>query len=286
MTTSLPIAPGAIPALSMGRVVLTVNDLDLVARFYRNVLGFEALRSDGTVAELGAGGDVLLELRQDRAARRATPREAGLFHTAFLLPERADLARWVKHAAAARAPVVGASDHLVSEAIYLSDPEGNGVEIYADRPPQAWTWDAGTVHMATEPLDVDDLVQAAGSSSWRGAPEGTRVGHVHLKVGALPPAEDFYAGLLGFGITSRYPGGTFYALDHYHHHLATNVWNSRGAGVRAFPSTGLAAFEIALDADRLAAIAARAGQEAADTLELTDPWGTAVRIVTAGAART
>lgn len=270
------------PAISMGRVILTVNDLDQVAGFYRDVLGLEILRADGAVAELGAGSNVLLELRQDRAARRAAPREAGLFHTAFLLPERADLARWVKHAAASRAPVVGASDHLVSEAIYLSDPEGNGVEIYADRPAETWGWAAGAVRMATEPLDLDDLVQAAGLEAWRGAPEGTKVGHVHLKVGALPPAEDFYAGTLGFGITSRYPGGTFYALDGYHHHLATNVWNSRGAGTRTFPSTGLAAFEIRLDRDRLAALAVRAGQSAADAFELADPWGTTVLVAAAG----
>lgn len=281
MTHSAPASPTSASSLSMGRVILTVNDLDAVAGFYRDVLGLEVLRSDGTLAELGAGSDVLLELRQDRAARRASPREAGLFHTAFLLPERGDLARWVRHAAAIRAPVVGASDHLVSEAIYLSDPEGNGVEIYADRPREAWDWEAATVRMATEPLDLDDLVQAAGSAPWRGAPLGSKVGHVHLKVGALPPAEDFYAGTLGFDITSRYPGGTFYALDGYHHHLATNVWNSRGAGVRAFPSTGLMAFEIRIDPTRLAAIAGRAGREAEDVLELTDPWGTGVRLVAA-----
>lgn len=266
------------PAIAMGRVILTVNDLDRVAGFYRDVLGFETLRSDGTVAELGAGSDVLLELRRDPTARRAAPREAGLFHTAFLLPQRADLARWVRHAADTRAPVVGASDHLVSEAIYLFDPEGNGVEIYVDRPRDRWTWDAGTVRMATEPLDLEDLV-AAGSGAWSGAPEGTKVGHVHLKVGALPPAEDFYARLLGFDITCHYPGGTFYALDGYHHHLATNVWNSRGAQVRTFPSTGLAGFEIRLDPHRHAAVAERAGRQGGGPLDLSDPWGTAVRLV-------
>ncbi|WP_247657667.1 VOC family protein [Aquabacter sp. L1I39] len=270
------------PTIAMGRVILTVNDLDRVAGFYRGVLGFETLRSDGAGAELGAGSDVLLELRRDPAARRASPREAGLFHTAFLLPQRADLARWVRHAADIRAPVVGASDHLVSEAIYLSDPEGNGVEIYVDRPRDHWTWDGDTVRMATEPLDLENLV-AAGSGPWTGAPEGTKVGHVHLKVGALPPAEDFYARLLGFDITCHYPGGTFYALNGYHHHLATNVWNSRGAGVRSFPSTGLAGFEIRLDPSRHAALARRAGREAADVVELTDPWGTSVQLAVAHA---
>ncbi len=271
------------PSLSMGRVILTVNDLDAVAGFYRSVLGLELLRSDGTVAELGAGSDVLLELRQDRAARRAGLREAGLFHTAFLLPTRGDLARWVKHAAATRAPVVGASDHLVSEAIYLSDPEGNGVEIYADRPRDAWHWDGATVRMATEPLDLEDLVSVAGTAAWRGAPEGAKVGHVHLKVGALPLAEDFYATTLGFDVTCHYPGGTFYARDGYHHHLATNVWNSRGAGGRDFPVTGLAGFEMRLAPQPLAAIAERVGQGASGTLDLTDPWGTPVRLLAAQA---
>ncbi|MCL2429951.1 MAG: VOC family protein, partial [Alphaproteobacteria bacterium] len=146
----------------MGRVALTVNDLGGVRAFYERIVGLHLLRQDGETALLGAGSDVLLELRRDSAARRRSPREAGLFHTAFLLPTRPDLGRWIKQAAATRAPVVGASDHAVSEAIYLSDPEGNGVEVYADRPASAWRWKDGVVEMPSNPLDVSDLIAHAG----------------------------------------------------------------------------------------------------------------------------
>ncbi|MFC0218849.1 VOC family protein [Pseudochelatococcus lubricantis] len=267
--------------LSMGRVALTVNDLDRVAAFYEQAVGLHLLRKDGTTVELGAGGDVLLELRGDASARRRSPREAGLFHTAFLLPSRVSLARWTHHAARTRTPVVGASDHGVSEALYLSDPEGNGVEIYADRPASAWKWHDGMVDMPSDRLDIEALLAQANGVKWDGFPVGSKVGHVHLQVGALAPAEAFYAGALGLDVTCRYPGGTFYAADGYHHHIATNIWNSRGAGIRDYPSTGLAEIELRLDASRAAAIRARAEapEGTAGQLLLTDPWGTSVAVI-------
>ncbi|WP_293854310.1 VOC family protein [uncultured Alsobacter sp.] len=267
--------------LALGRVVLTVKNLDAVQAFYERAVGLHVLRRDGDRVELGVGDAVLLELRRDASARVRSPREAGLFHTAFLLPSRADLGRWVKHAAATRAPVVGASDHAVSEAIYLSDPEGNGVEIYVDRPAATWRRNGHEVEMTTEQLDIDDLVAQAGARAWAGFPEGSTVGHVHLQVGAIPPAEAFYAGVLGFDLTCRYPGGSFYASDGYHHHLATNVWNSRGAGPRELPSTGLAEVEIRADRSRIEAVRQRATDAAGDgeRLVLRDPWGTSVALV-------
>ncbi len=268
--------------LSMGKVVLTVNDLDRVAAFYEQAVGLHRLKGDAASAEFGAGDAVLLELRRDAAARRRSPREAGLFHTAFLLPTRADLGRWTKHAAETRAPVVGASDHAVSEAIYLSDPEGNGVEIYADRPASTWARKGGSIQMSTEPLDIEDLVASGGTAAWQGFPPGSAVGHVHLQVGAIAPAESFYAGVLGLDITCRYPGGSFYAADGYHHHVATNIWNSRGAPVRSDVSTGLAEFEIYTDPARLAAVRSRVfGAESGARLSLRDPWGTAVTLLAA-----
>ena len=267
--------------LAMGRVALTVHDLDRVGDFYQRAVGLHRLRADPDRLLLGVEGSVLLELRRDPAARRRSPREAGLFHTAFLLPERADLGAWGRHAAATRVPVVGASDHGVSEAIYLSDPEGNGVEIYADRPPAQWHWQGGMVEMPSDGLDIADLLDRTGSRIWQGFPAGSSVGHVHLQVGAIAPAEAFYSGVLGFGITCRYPGGTFYAADGYHHHLATNVWNSRGASLRQLPSTGLADVEIRADATVLEAIAGRAGiaGTAPARLSLGDPWGTSITLV-------
>lgn len=269
--------------LSMGRVVLIVNDLDKVRTFYETAVGLHLLRREGESAELGAGSDVLLELRSDRSARRRTPREAGLFHVAFLLPTRGDLARWTRNAIERQTQVVGISDHLVSEAIYLTDPEGNGVEIYADRPSSQWLRQDGMIAMPTEPLDVGDLLTAAQGDPWRGFPEGAKVGHVHLQVGELPAAEAFYAGILGLDVTNRYPGAVFYAADGYHHHVATNIWNSRGASRREFPSTGLAEVEIRLTAASAEAVRQRAGETAAGHFMLTDPWGTPISILETGA---
>ncbi|MDX3809104.1 VOC family protein [Bosea thiooxidans] len=272
--------------LAMGRVALTVHDLDRVGDFYQRIVGLHRLRTDGSQLDLGVGDTVLLELRRDPAAQRRSPRDAGLFHTAFLLPSRTDLGAWARHAAATRIPVVGASDHGVSEAIYLADPEGNGVEIYADRPASTWKWHEGMVEMSSDPLDIADLLDRTGAGTWRGFPAGATVGHVHLQVGAIPPAEAFHGGQLGFDITCRYPGGTFYAADGYHHHLATNIWNSRGAAARAEVSTGLADVEIRVGPARLAALLQRVGADRAgvampDRVSLRDPWGTAITLVAA-----
>ena len=267
-------------AFSMGRVALTVNDLDVVGEFYEKAVGLHRLSRDGEVVTYGADGVVLLELRQDKAARRRGRREAGLFHTAFLLPSRSDLADWVKHATADRIPVIGASDHGVSEALYLSDPEGNGVEIYADRPASQWIQRNGLIEMPSDPLDIPALLESGGQEAWTGFPSGSVVGHVHLQVGAIAPAEAFYSGVLGLDVTCRYPGGSFYAADGYHHHLATNIWNSRGAERRDYPATGLAEVSICLDAARAEAIHHRAQNitEKDRTFLLDDPWGTRIAL--------
>jgi len=206
----------------------------------------------------------LLELRADPAARRASPREAGLFHTAFLLPSRADLGAWLQNAVNSNTRLAGAADHLVSEAIYLTDPEGNGIEIYRDRPRADWTVMNGQVEMSTDPLDSAGVL-ASAAKPWAGFPEGSVVGHVHLQTGALAPAEAFYSGELGFPVTCRFPGAVFYGDGGYHHHLATNTWNSRGAAPRTYPATGLANIEII------------APGKPAQTLR--DPWGTSLTVV-------
>ena len=259
--------------LEIGRVALTVNDLPRIREFYRAVLGLEVLGGDGGVSLLGAGDRAILELREDRSARRRSPRDAGLFHTAFLLPSRAALGRWLHHAAESRLPIQGASDHLVSEAIYLADPEGNGIEVYADKPRESWPTEGGQIQMATEPLDVNG-VAASADGPWNGAPEGTVVGHVHLQVGNVAEAEEFYHGTLGFDVVTHYPGAAFLGSGGYHHHLGANVWNSRGAGRRSFPSTGLADMEILADAAGMDALLARTGGQR----HLSDPWGTLVTL--------
>ena len=259
--------------LDIGRVALTVNDIGRTGEFYQSALGLERIGGGGDTATFGAGGRVLLELRADTAARHRSPREAGLFHTAFLMPSRADLGTWLRHAAETQVPLQGASDHLVSEAIYLADPEGNGIEVYVDRPRDEWPMLNGRIEMATDPLDLNDLA-AAAARSWAGAPDGMVVGHVHLQVGSVPEAEAFYSGILGFAVTTHYPGAAFYGSGGYHHHLATNVWNSRGASVRSYPSTGLADLEIAGAAAEIAAIRGRMGSGPA----LADPWGTRISL--------
>ncbi len=182
---------------------------------------------------------MLLRLRRTDAPAE-TGREPGLFHIAFLLPSRADLAAWVAHAQALGAPIEGASDHLVSEAIYLSDPEGNGIEVYADRPRAGWRKEGDGVAMATLPLDGRGLMAelSAARDPWTFPAEG-RIGHVHLRVGDLAEAEAFYRGALGMDVMARYPGAVFLSWGGYHHHLAVNVWRARGSGPRPARLAGL-----------------------------------------------
>lgn len=267
------------PTLRIQRLALTVRDLDRVARFYREDVGLHLMERDSNGARLGSGSSVLLDLRHDAGARLSSPREAGLFHAAFLLPSRADLARFVAHAVRARLPIDGVADHRVSEAVYLTDPEGNGVEIACDRPRATWPRIDGALAMATDPLDVEALLREAGSNTWAGAPDGTAVGHVHLRVGAIAPAEAFYAGVLGMPLTARYPGGSFFAADGYHHHVAANIWGSHGAGQRGVGTAGLAEVTIrfteAQSVETIARRAAAAGVAASwrgAALILRDPW--------------
>ena len=251
-------------SFAIGTVTLVVHDLASVRAFYENVIGLAPLTSTVTTAVLGVDGTAVVSLREDRAARRRSPQEAGLYHTAFLLPTRQDLGRWLRDRSDGR--LTGAADHLVSEALYLDDPEGNGVEIYADRPSATWRWQDGLVVMANDRMDLAALAAAGGDAPWQGAPAGTGIGHVHLQVGALAEADAFFTGTLGLQVTNRFAKASFYAADGYHHQLAANVWNSAGAKLREFPSTGLA--EI--------------GVHAAASGVLVDPWGTALRLKAGG----
>lgn len=271
--------------LRIGRVRLRVRDLGAVSDFYQRVIGLAVIRQSAERATLGAGPVPLLELLADPAATPRNPRDAGLFHTAFLLPTRADLARWLAHAVRLGVKLQGASDHIVSEAIYLADPEGNGIEVYADRPLSRWRDANGQIRMATEPLDIPDLL-TAGTGDWAGYPVGGIIGHVHLQVGDTGAADTFYRDILGFEIASRYPGASFYGSGGYHHHLAGNIWNSRRAGTRPERAAGLETVEIiARDPALRAAILTRAQAAgvpvATDdgTAVLRDPWGTAITLV-------
>lgn len=273
--------------MRIGSVRLKVRDLDAVSSFYQRVLGLGPIAGGTHRITLGTGNTPLLELEGDPGLSPLDPRQAGLFHTAFLMPSRADLARWVGHVAAARVALQGASDHIVSEAIYLADPEGNGIEVYADRPVSRWHGESGEIRMRTDPLDLQDLLLSAEGTEWSGFPEGGRIGHVHLQVGDTAEADRFYRDVLGFDIAARYPGASFYGSGGYHHQLAGNVWNSRRAGKRPEGMAGLDAVEIVVhDATDLTPIAARAEDagiesiRSADGLTLRDPWGTAITLKT------
>lgn len=271
--------------MRIGHVRLGVRDLDRVASWYGSTLGLSKWGSEPGRITLGTEGMPLLELVGDPTLAANDPRQAGLFHIAFLLPSRPDLARWLAHAVATRLPMQGASDHLVSEAIYLADPEGNGIEVYADRPVARWHDRAGALRISTDPLDAQDLLKAASGTDWAGFPEGGRIGHVHLQVADTAQADGFYRDILGFDIATRYPGASFYGSGGYHHQLAGNIWNSRRAGKRPEGMAGLDGVEITVrDAAILATIAARAEiagicmATAHDCLTLHDPWGTAITL--------
>jgi catechol 2,3-dioxygenase len=240
------------PDTSMGTVRLTVSDLARSRAFYEEAIGLRASDlQDGTVA-LGVPGErPVVELRGDNSASTLDRRATGLYHLAILLPSRLDLGFALARLANARWPLDGASDHLVSEALYLSDPDGNGIEIYRDRPREEWLWVDGQLAMSTLPLDLQgvlDEIEGARAVPPL-APSATRIGHVHLQVSDLAEAEEFYSGVLGFEVTVRgYPGALFVSAGGYHHHLGLNTWHSRGAAPPPDGAVGLRSLEIVLPA--------------------------------------
>ena len=288
--------PSAIPAAALrapihiGAVGMMARDLDRLTAYYRDMLGLTVLERSGQKAILGAGGVPLLELVHNPDALPDDPREAGLYHTAFLMPTRADLARWILHVSKTRVPISGASDHHVSEAIYLDDPEGNGVEVYSDRPREQWRRDGEQILQRTDPLDIDAIVREIdpATAAYPGAPDGLRIGHVHFRVGNVAAAETFYGGALGLDVTRRRGGAAFLSSGGYHHHVAANVWHSNGAGRRDATRAGLnwVAMEIndrpTLDGIKQRLAAAGVITEAIPGgFAARDPWGTAIRFIVA-----
>ncbi len=239
---------------SMGSVALTVRDLDRAQEFYERVVGMRELGGDGAAARLGTEeGRPLVELVADARAPTRPPRTTGLFHLAILVPDRAELARSLRRLIEGRWPLAGASDHLVSEAIYLGDPEGNGIEIYSDRPRASWRREGGELQMATLPLDLRGVMAELDGGDGPpegpdgGLPPGARIGHVHLNVADLDAAEAFYGDLLGLDVTARgYPGALFLSAGGYHHHVGLNTWRGEGAPPPPGGAAGLRSFELVL----------------------------------------
>jgi catechol 2,3-dioxygenase len=272
----------------MGAVTLNVADLDAMTRYYRDAVGLQVLTADGPVVTLGRGERPVVVLEHSPALRHAAPHEAGLYHTAILFNSQADLAAAVYSVAQARpGSFTGSSDHLVSQAFYFDDPEGNGVELYWDRGRDEWRHAAdGTVVMDALRLDPNAFLgeHLTDASLETPASGDAVVGHVHLQVGDVPTARAFYVDTLGFDVTASWHGALFVSAGGYHHHLAMNTWNSAGAGPRA-SSLGLGEVRIALPtADDLGALGARlahAGVPVADdgvTLRFEDPWRNVVQV--------
>ncbi|EAG4539202.1 VOC family protein [Listeria monocytogenes] len=233
--------------LRLGEVVLNVGHLKEMAGFYQEVIGLKLLEENERMVRLGVSGsdEALLVLKKiDNAVVPEVPR-IGLFHTAFLLPTRESLADVLLHLAKSGYPIDGAGDHAYSEALYLHDIEGNGIEIYADRPKAEWMRDGdGNLPMVTEQVDVDSLLQIATDEPFTGMPNGTIIGHVHLQVADADKAEQFYKEVLGMNLTTAIPSARFFAAGDYHHHIGSNVWAGRNLELLQENETGLAWFTI------------------------------------------
>jgi catechol 2,3-dioxygenase len=282
------------PATTMGAVTLRVGDLDRMVAYYRDAVALDVISQQGGVAVLGRGGVPSMVLEHAPELRNPGPREAGLFHTAIVFETEEALAASV-YSVAQRFPnsFTGSSDHLVSKAFYFTDPEGNGVELYWDRDRSTWSWTHGQLEMSTLYLDPNAFLQEHLTEAVLADPRvgGASIGHVHLSVGDVPQARDFYVDKLGFEVTTSFGASAlFVSAGGYHHHMAMNVWNSAGAGRRQ-PTLGLGQVEIVLpDAESLGATHERLrhhGLQTRDdgrTVTVADPWDNTILLRPADAA--
>jgi len=276
---------------AMGAVTLNVADPDAMTRYYRDAVGLDVLSEEGPRTTLGPPGRPVVVLEHSPELRHASPHEAGLFHTAILFDTQEALAAAVYSVARAHPGAFqGSSDHLVSKAFYFADPEGNGVELYWDRDRTEWSWTHGSIEMGTVFLDPNAFLREhLDERGAEGAGFGdARVGHVHLSVGDVATAREFYVDRLGFERTIEIPGqAVFVSAGGYHHHMAMNVWNSRGAGRRQ-RTLGLGRVDIMVPgADDLGTLTERMrhfGIETRDdgqTIAFDDPWANLIRVTTA-----
>ncbi|MBO0959396.1 VOC family protein [Neobacillus sp. MM2021_6] len=226
------------PNVYVGEVNINVKNLDYSVTFYQNIMGFQVLDKTDRKAVLTVNGKTpLLTLEQPDDVISKTVNTSGLYHFAILLPSRADLSVFLRHLVQTGYPL-GAADHYVSEALYLNDPDGNGIEVYRDRPSSEWTWKNDLVEMATEQLDAQGIL-AESDAEWNGLPSETIMGHIHLHVGDLKKAKEFYTKGLGFDVVSYYPQAAFLSTGGYHHHIAINTWQGVGAPPPPPNSVGL-----------------------------------------------
>lgn len=290
MTVTATSGEQTLPATThMGPVHLTVADLDRSLEYYRAAIGLDVLEQDGGRASLGAGSTSLLVLVEEPGAQPSHG-HTGLYHFALLVPARHDLARWLAHVARDEVQLTGMSDHYVSEAIYLRDPDHHGIEVYADRPREIWEGEVGQ-RMTSIPLDVGNLLgvlEDPETEPFEGLPAGTAMGHIHLKVAGVPETIAFYRDGLGFDVTAGLGSqAAFFAAGGYHHHVGANTWESAGASPPADGSAALRHATIVLpDAVSRDALVARlaATQEPQQTAEgplVRDPSGNALVLAAA-----
>jgi len=265
--------------LALGTVHIVVTDLERSIGFYENSIGLQLRDRGGDTASLGAGGDDLLVLHATPGARRAG-RHAGLYHFALLYPTRQDLARALRRLAETGTPISGASDHGISEAIYLPDPDGNGIELAADRSREHWGDLRDPTTVGPRPLDLAGLVETVASEeSSPHADRDLRVGHLHLHVGDVEEALAFYRDLIGFDVMTRFQGAAFVAAGGYHHHLGLNTWRGEGAPPPPADAVGLEHWTVVVDPETIAAIGDRlteAGvpfEQREGGIVVDDPWG-------------
>ncbi|MCO5244369.1 MAG: VOC family protein [Anaerolineae bacterium] len=280
------------PATHVGTVSLTVADMARSLRFYADVLGLHQVAGgDGRVQVGGADGAPLLELVEVRGAPPKPQHATGLYHFAVLVPDRVELARWLRHVVESRGSLQGWADHGVSEAIYLGDPDGNGIEVYRDRPRAEWPVRNGQLQMVADPLDAHGLLALVDgdASPWLAMPAGTTMGHIHLHVADIAAAQVFYCDVLGFDLVQRYgPSALFVSAGGYHHHIGLNTWAGVGAPPAPPGSAGLRAYEIRLPTgDALEAVARRlegagiAFERSVGGLAVSDPASNRIVLVVA-----
>lgn len=234
------------PATFVENVHLKVENLDRSLKFYQTILGFDILERTSESAKLTTDGETsILSLEQPSDVIPKQGRTSGLYHFAILLPSKTDLANFVVHLAQNQIPI-GSSDHQVSLALYFNDPDGNGIEVYCDRDANEWTWQGDQVVMTVDPLDFDDLLKhATSTTAWQGMPKDTVMGHIHLHVSEIKLAEEFYVKGLGFKVVTRYGGqAIFLSTADYHHHIGVNVWNGVGAPTPPENSVGLSSYTL------------------------------------------
>lgn len=231
------------PATYIGEVRLNVTDIERSTKFYKDIIGLNILQETSKMTVFTADGkNPLVTIQQPDSVQEKEQQKTGLYHFALLLPNRTELGKIIKHFIRNRVRL-GAADHKVSEALYLSDPDGNGIEIYVDRDPKMWVWHGGLVEMTTDPLDGENVIAASGNEEWSGIPPQTVMGHIHLHVANLPAAQKFYEAL-GFLVVSHYPKALFMSTAQYHHHIGLNTWNGEGIGNPSENSAGLQAFTL------------------------------------------